>query len=280
MTTATSTTRSQEFTDIGALRLTNERGDVRIRCATADGTARVRLTARGEVDLGRAELRADGATLVVDIPHLTDQDTPPGFTLRLGPLSLGSLTSGSTAVDVEIDLPGGSDVSARTRVGDISVGGEAGRVSSRTGAGDLTLESAGRVRLACGSGDVSVRACHGGEITTGAGDITVAEVLGPDLQCRAGAGAVVIRHSRSDKVSVATGSGDVTVHLAHGSLECRSGTGSVETIVPRGVPVWLDLTSGIGRVTKDVESVGAPEDGQSHLSVRARTGVGNVDVHH
>ena len=280
MTTATSTTREQEFTDIGALRLTNERGDVRIRCSTADGTARVRLAARGDVDLGPAELRADGATLVVDIPYLTDQDTPPGFTLRLGPLSLGSLGSGSTAVDVEIDLPGGTDVSARTKVGDISVVGEAGRVSARAGAGDLTVASADRVRLACGSGDVSVRTCRGGDVTTGAGDISLDEVLGSDLHCRAGAGRVVIRHSRADKVSVVTGSGDVTVHLNDGSLECRSGTGSVETIVPREIPVWLDLTSGIGRVTRDLEAVGPPADGQPHLSVRARTGVGNVAVHH
>ena len=280
MTTDTTTTRSQELTDISALRLTNERGDVRVRCTTADGTARVRLTARGDVDLGPVEVREDGAALVVVVPNLTDQDTPAGFTLRLGPLSLGSLGSGSTAVDVEVDLPGGSEVSARTKFGDISVVGEAGRVWARTGAGDVTVENADRVRLASGSGDVSVRSCHGGDITTGAGDISLDEVLGADLQCRAGAGTVLIRHSRSDNVSIVTGSGDVTVHLSHGSLECRSGTGSVETIVPRAVPVWLDLTSGIGRVTKDLEAVGAPEDGQSHLSVRARTGVGNVHVHH
>lgn len=280
MTTDTTTTRSQEFTDIGALRLTNERGDVRVRCTTADGTARVRLTARADVDLGPVELRADEGTLVVDIPTLSEQDTPPGFTLRLGPISLGALSPGSTPVDVEIDLPGGCDISARTKVGSISVTGEAGAVSARAGSGDIGLESADRVRLACGSGDVSVGSCHGGDITTGAGDISVDEALGAGLQCRAGAGAVLIRHSRNDKVTVATGSGDVTMHLDHGSLECRSGAGNVETIVPRGVPVWLDLTSGIGRVTKDVESVGAPQEGQPHLSVRVRTGVGNVRVRH
>ncbi|MCA1783823.1 MAG: DUF4097 domain-containing protein [Dermatophilaceae bacterium] len=280
MTTATTTTRSQELTDIGALRLKNERGDVRIRCTTTDGTARVHLTAHGDVDLEPVELRNDEGTLVVDIPTLLEADGPPGFTFRLGPLSLGSMGQGSTAVDVEIELPGGADISARTKLGDISVAGEAGSVSARTGAGDLALENTGRVRLAAGSGDVSVRSCHGGDITTGAGDISVDEALGAELQCRAGAGAVLVRHDRTDKLSVVTGSGDITVHLAQGSLECRSGTGTVETVVPRGIPVWLDLTSGTGRVTKDVESVGAPDEGQPHLSVRVRTGVGNVDVHH
>lgn len=280
MTTATTTTRSEELTGIRALRLTNPRGHVRIGCTTTDGTARVRLTARGDVDLGRVELRSDEGLLVVDVPPLTDEEAGQGFTLRLGPLSLGAPGAGPTPVDLEVDLPGGADVSVRTKVGSIDVTGEAGAVTARTGAGDIRVDSAGHVRLSCGSGEVTLRTCHGGEITTGAGDITVGEASGPELQCRAGAGAVRIRHSRSDRVTVATGSGDVTVHLDRGALECRSGAGNVETVVPGGVPVWLDLTSGIGRVTKDVEPVGAPREGQPHLSVRVRTGVGDVHVHH
>lgn len=280
MMTDPTATRTEDFTEIRALRLTDERGDVRVRCSTADGTARVRLVARGDVDLGPAELRADGGTLVVDVPALTDRDAPPGFSLRLGPLSVASLTSASIPVDIEVDLPAGAEISARTKLGDIAVEGEAGPVSARTRAGDLRVEHGDRVRLACGSGDASVGSCRGGEITTGAGDIEIGEAAGAGLHCRTGAGAVLVRHSRSERVSVATGSGDVTVHLGEGTLECRSGTGSVETVVPRGIPVWLDLSSGTGRVTKDVEPVGAPRDGQSHLSVRVRTGVGNVTVRH
>ena len=279
MMTDTTSTRTEDFAEIRALRLRNERGDVRVRSSTADGTARVRLVARADVDLGPVALRAEEGTLVIDIPALTEPGAPPGFTLRLGPLSLGSATS-ATPVDVEVDLPAGSDISVRTRLGDIRVEGEAGPVSARSGAGDVRVQHAERVRLACGSGDASVGSCRGGEVTTGAGDIEVGEATGADLHCRAGAGAVLVRHSRTDRVSVATGSGDVTVHLNGGTLECRSGTGSVETVVPRGIPVWLDLTSGTGRVSKDLEPVGAPQEGQTHLSVRVRTGVGNVTVHH
>ena len=68
------------------------------------------------------------------------------------------------------------------------------------------------------------------------------------------------------------------MHLSQGTFEGRSGTGDIETVVPRGVPVWLDLTSGLGRVTKDLEHVGAPQEGQDHLTVRVRTGVGSVRV--
>ncbi|KAB7742410.1 DUF4097 family beta strand repeat protein [Nostocoides sp. F2B08] len=278
MNTATSTARTHEFTDIGALRLTNERGDVRVGCTSPDGVARVRLSARADIDLDAADVRSEDGTLIVDIPVLTDPEGPAGVRFRLGPLSVDTTGSSAAAVDVEIELPAGSDIRARTKLGDVVVSGEAGDVSTRTGAGDVTVERAGRVRIGCGSGRVSVRSCRGGDITTGAGDITVEDVDGPELNCRAGSGSVRLPNSRTQKVTVTTGSGDVTVHLGQGTFEGRSGTGDIETVVPRGIPVWLDLTSGLGRVSKDLESVGAPEEGQEHLTVRVRTGVGSVLV--
>ena len=51
-------------------------------------------------------------------------------------------------------------------------------------------------------------------------------------------------------------------------------------MVPRGEPVWLDLSAGLGTVRRDVEPVGAPADGQAYLSVKARTGLGDVTVRH
>lgn len=278
MTTATPTTRGHEFTDIAALRLTNERGDVRVSCTSTDGRTRITLSARADVDLETVDIRTEDGTLIVDIPVLTDPDAPAGVRFRLGPLSVDTAGSSAAAVDVEVELPAESDVRARTKLGDVVVSGAAGRVSGRTGAGDVTVDTADTVRLACGSGQVSVGSCRGGDITTGAGDITVRHVDGPELSCRAGSGNVSLPDDRTEKATVTTGSGDITVHLGRGRFEGRSGTGDIETVVPRGVPVWLDLTSGLGRVSRDLEPVGAPEEGQAHLTVRARTGVGSVTV--
>lgn len=277
-TTTTPTTRSHEFTDISALRLTNERGDVRVGCTSTDGVTRVMLSTRADVDLAAVDIRSEEGTLIVDIPVMADPDGQGGVRFRLGPFSVDTAGSGAAAVHVEVALAAGSDVRARTKLGDIVVSGEAGRVSARTGAGDLTVETADTVRLACGSGQVSVESCRGGDITTGAGDIAVRHVDGPELNCRAGSGNVSLPDDRTDKATVTTGSGDITVHLSRGRFEGRSGTGDIETVVPRGVPVWLDLTSGLGRVSRDLEPVGAPEEGQEHLTVRARTGVGSVTV--
>lgn len=277
MTTQT-ITRSEEFAGISALVLDNELGDIRIRCTSTDGAARVTLTSKGDVDLDLVTLRPDGHRLTVDVPPLVDRDGGgAGFSFRIGPISI---SSSATRVDVEVELPHGSSVTAKTKSGGITISGEAGAVKATAGSGDVRLDHAQEVHLTTGSGDVGARTCQGGVVTTGSGDITIDEVSGDELQCRAGAGDVTLRHTLLQRVSGATGSGDITLHLGQGSFECKTGTGDVDVTVPHGIPVWLDLSSGTGRVSKEIESLGPPEEGQPHLRISARSGVGNIRVHH
>lgn len=273
----TATTRAEQFTGIGDLRLKNEHGDVTIRCTRSDGTATVRLTAHGQVELEPATVRAEGGTLVVDVPGLLDTDGGRGFSFQLGPISL---SSGSTRVDIEVDLPHEAGVTARTKSGDITLSGECGDLSAKSGSGDVTFEHARQIHTATGSGDISGRTCRGGSATTGSGDISLDEVTGTELQCKAGSGDISLRRTHLERTSAATGSGGISVALGGGSLEAKSGSGSIDIAVPQGIPVWLDLASGTGRVTKDIEPVGAPAEGQAHLSVKAKSGVGSIRVHH
>lgn len=277
MTTQT-TTRTAEFPDISALVLANELGDVRLRCTSTDGAARVTLTTKGDVDLDLVTLRPEGHRLTVDVPPLLDRERPSsGFSFRIGPVSI---SSGASRVDVDVELPHGSSITAKTKSGDVTVSGEAGAVKATAGSGDVRLEHAQGVQLTTGSGDVSVRTCHGGAVTTGSGDITIEEVAGDTIQCRAGSGDVTLRHTQVQRVTSATGSGDITLHLGQGSFECKTGTGDVDVTVPSGIPVWLDLSSGTGSVARDLEPVGPPQEGQPHLRVMARSGVGSIRVHH
>lgn len=275
--TTTSTTRTEEFTGIAELILRNEHGDVTVRCNRSDGTAQVRLIAQDSVPLDPVTLRAEGHALIVDVPGLLAEDGRKGFSFQIGPISL---SSGATRVDVEVDLPHDATVKATTKSGDITVSGEAGPLTAKTGSGTVTFEHAQQIQVTTGSGDVSGRTCRGGSATTGSGDIRLGEATGEELQCRAGAGDVSLRHTVLQKVSVTTGSGDISVALTEGSLDGRSGAGDIEVAVPRGIPVWLDLKSGIGRVSKDIEALGAPQEGQPHLTVKAKSGVGNIRVHH
>ena len=63
----------------------------------------------------------------------------------------------------------------------------------------------------------------------------------------------------------------------HGLGQQESG---VEVQVPRGVPVWLDLHTGLGDVTQRIDPVGPPEQGQEHLSVSVRSGTGDIVITH
>lgn len=274
--TATATSRTESFTDISTLILRNEVGDITIRSVTTDRTAQIHLNAHGAVDLEPVTMRAENGVLEVDLPGLlTDKDR--GFSFQLGPISL---SSGATRVDVEVDLPHDADIKAITKSGDITVSGESGNLTAKTGSGAIAFEHAEQIHLTTGSGDISGKNCRGGTVTTGSGDIDLAEVTGAMLETKAGAGSITVRRTLLEQLSARTGAGDISVHVGQGSLEAKSGTGSIDVVVPQGIPVWLDLSSGMGRVRKDIDPVGAPEEGQSHLSIRAKSGVGSIRIHH
>ena len=277
--TTTATRRTEELTGVAGLLLRNEHGDVTVRCTTAtDGVARVHLTAHGSVDLSAATLRVEGDALVVDMSALRAEGGARGFSVQLGPISL---SSGSTGVDIEVELPDESWIKARTKSGDINITGEAGAVAATCGSGEITIDQAHQVNLTTGSGSISLGTCRGGGMTTtGAGKISIGEVSGHDLSCRAGSGSISLRRTQVEKTTVATGSGSISAHLGAGELAAKSGSGSIDITVPQGIPVWLDLASGMGSISKDIDPVGAPEEGRPHLAVKAKSGVGSIRVHH
>ncbi len=276
-----------DLTGCTALRVRNHRGDVTVTHTPAHagedaaraggGTARVRLTPRADVDLSGVTVSVEGGTLVVDVPHLEPADADGGRGgLRLGPVTIGGT---GTSVHVEVEVPSGVPVDVSTTFGDLRVQGSSGDAKVRTGAGNVRVERCLTLEASTGAGDVEVGACTGGAATTGTGGVTIDSSEG-GLHARTGAGDLVVRTSSGGAVSAVTGAGDITLELLSGSCECRSGAGDVTVAVPPGEPVWLDLKAGLGRVRKDVEPVGAPAEGQPYLSVRARTGLGDVTVRH
>ncbi|MDO5502359.1 MAG: DUF4097 family beta strand repeat-containing protein [Actinomycetia bacterium] len=272
----TATTRTESFTDVSTLIVRNEVGNITIRSRTTDGTAHLYLSAHGAVDVESATVRCDDGVLEVDLSELLAEDGR-GFRFQLGPISL---SSGARRVDVEVDLPHDADIKAITKSGDIIVSGDSGSINAKTGSGTIAFENAEQVRLSTGSGDISGSSCRGGTVSTGSGDVDLGEVTGASLETRAGSGSITVRHTLLEQFSASTGAGDISLHLGQGSLAAKSGSGSIDVVVPQGIAVWLDLASGMGRVSKDIDSVGAPEEGQPHLSIKAKSGVGSIRIHH
>lgn len=276
-TTATTLTRTFEDDRPISLLLDNASGDVEVHLDATPGTASVVLRADREVDFSLVDLSCQDGRVTVDVPALVGPQGK-GFTFALGPIKIAG---GDTAsVDVTVHLPAGADVTAKTRSGDITLTGVSGATKVTTGSGDLRVQESGSLKATSGSGDVVIGSCLEGVLTTGSGDVRLDVCTGPgNLQLRSGSGDIDVR-THADESVVATGSGDITLDLRAGNLNARTGTGDAEITVPHGIPVWLDLNTGLGQVTRRIDPVGAPAEGQEHLALTVRSGTGDILVRH
>ncbi|AXH97503.1 DUF4097 family beta strand repeat-containing protein [Ornithinimicrobium avium] len=275
---------SHDFTGCTSVVVRNHHGDVALthRAAGApggpdDGLATVRLLHRDDVHPTGITVRVDDGVLLVDVPSQAVGSDGRRRGFSLGPLTIGTGTG--HLVDVEVEVPGGVPVEASTKFGTITVVGTSGETRVRSGAGDVRVDRCLRLTASTGAGALRVGSCTGGSATTGTGTVTVDSSEGA-LHVRAGAGDVRVRESSGGEVTGSTGAGDIFVGLLSGSCQCKTGVGDVTVTVPRGEPVWLDLNAGLGSVRQDIEPVGAPAEGQPHLRVHARTGLGDVTVRH
>lgn len=280
MSPTPATTLSRSFADDAAISLVldNARGDVLVHADAAPGTASVELRAEHEIDVDLVDVTCRDGRVTVDVPPLPAPEGARGFFIGLGPLKFAS--GDTVAVEVVVHVPAGADVEARTRAGDVTVTGMVGTTRLTTGNGEVRVQEAGSLRVSSGAGDITVGSCLSGSVTTGSGDVRIDAVTGPGtLQLRSGSGDLEVR-THAEETSATTGSGDVDLDLRAGRANVRTGTGDVEVRVPRGVPVWLDLNTGLGEVTQRIDAVGPPQEGQDHLSLSVRSGTGDIDITH
>ncbi|GAB3588193.1 DUF4097 family beta strand repeat-containing protein [Calidifontibacter terrae] len=199
-------------------------------------------------------------------------------------------------VRIEVVVPTASDVSVMSGSSEVTVAGEVGDLEVKSGSGRLRIEHVrGRALLDRGSGDTSVdRIGAGARMRSGSGSTEVGELHGDvqfatgsggisiesfegNLTSKSGSGDVRIAAARGD-IRAASGSGSVEVDaFSNGSLDARTGSGSVAVRVPAGTPVWTDIVSG-RPVENSLPSVGAPTEGQDHVRLRARTGSGRISL--
>ncbi len=162
-------------------------------------------------------------------------------------VAAADLKSGSG--DVSLTAAAG-DLTVRTGSGDVSVGAVAGAADLVSGSGDIVVRRAERrLKLKTGSGDVRVQASGGDvDVMTGTGDCELAGVSGGEVSARTGTGDVVIAVASgvaayldlntvtgdvrvelddaddpggaeaTTRLSVQSGSGDIRVKRAQGSL--------------------------------------------------------------
>ncbi len=215
----------------------------------------------------RFTVELNGSTLLVSGPR-------QGNLLDL----LGSWRREREAVDVIVEVPAGTPVKVSSASADVTGTGRCGSADLAVGAANVTFDAvAGDFRLRCGSGETQVRSVSGGaQVRAGSGAAHFGSVGGM-LECGFGSGQVSAEAVRGG-VRVRGGAGSAEVGATYGDVDIAFGSGPIRVGLPAGTPARVDVTSGSGHVHSDLAVEKTPTTSGEPISVRARTGSGDVHL--
>jgi hypothetical protein len=244
-------------------------GSLVVHCVDDLAEARVDVVARpgAEDYAARVTVEMAGPTLAVQAPR-------QGGVFDL----LGDLWRKHAAVDVTVTIPTGTAMKVSTFTADVRVDGRSGGADIATASADVDIDEVdGDLRLRSGSAQTDVRRVSGSVLLrSGAGDAHFGEI-GGDLHSGCGSGlleAAVVRGS----VRARSGAGQARLGAVFGDVDVATGSGQMSVGLPAGVTARLDLQTGSGRVRSDLPIEDRPATTAGAISVRARTGSGDVHL--
>ena len=200
------------------------------------------------------------------------------------------------SVDIRVELPAGSRLTAEIAVGDVRTTGRLGATRIKCATGAVDVDATDDLWLRVSHGGTTIGSVDGSaDITAAYGQIRVGSVSG-DALFRSSYGGIQVGESGGDveaklsygdleitralaSVSAKTAFGAIDLgEVSSGSIELQSGFGSVGIGVRAGVPAWLDLSSKNGRVSNELEGDAAPAADEQTVSIRVRVQGGTVTV--
>lgn len=200
------------------------------------------------------------------------------------------------SVDVRVELPTGSRLTAEIAFGSARTTGRLGATRIKALGGGAHVDATGDLWVRAGHGNVSGVAADGVvEVVADHGSIRLGQVSG-NAVLKASHGSVHVEEAAGDleanlsygDLEVTRALGSVVAKTAYGSIrldevgagsvEADSGYGEVSVGVRDGVPAWLDLASKNGRVRNELEADRAPDAAEQVVTVRVRTKFGDVNV--
>ena len=263
---------------VGDLRIVaSDRTDTMVEVRPSDPTKKADVTAAEQTRVEYASGR-----LLIKAPKNWRQ-----YTFR----------GGGESVDVQVELPAGSQLRGETGVAALRCRGRLGECRYKTGIGDIQLDRAGAVQLRTGVGDITVEQAGGdAELTTGSGSLRIDGIDGTavvknsngdtwigrvtgDLRVNAANGRISVDQA-GGPVAAKSANGDVRLgEVAHGAVLAQTGLGKVEIGIRDGVAAWLDLNTRYGTVRNDLDTADRPGAGEEAVEVRARTAFGDITIH-
>jgi DUF4097 and DUF4098 domain-containing protein YvlB len=200
------------------------------------------------------------------------------------------------SVDVAIELPSGSQLTAEMQVGDLRCAGRLGECRFKTSTGNVRLERTGPLRLDTSAGHVTAAGIAGNaEISTGSGQVQIGEVEGSavvknsngdttinavtgDVRVRAANGGIAV--GRADAGVVAkTSNGSIRLgQVARGSVVLETAMGDLEIGITEGTAAWLEVSTGFGHVRNLLDTASRPGESDETVEVRGRTSYGDITI--
>ncbi len=256
-----------------------------LRVAASDRTDTV-VEIRPSDDTDESDVKA-AAQVRVDYAN--------GILQVTGPKRIFDFSRKTRSVDVSIELPSGSQLSAHILLGDVRCAGRLGECRLKT-TGDVRLEETGPLRLHTGIGHVTAERVTGGaEISTGTGKIQIGDIDGTaviknsngdttidavtgDVRVRNANGAINVGRAGSG-VDAKTSNGGIRLgEVVRGSVALGTAVGDLEIGVAEGTAAWLEVSTGLGHVANLLENTSRPEETDETVEVRGRTSYGDITI--
>ncbi len=264
------------------------------------------------LELGVADVRitaSDRADTVVDVrpsDEADESDVQAAAQVRVdytdgmlrvtGPKRTFDFSRKTRSVDVAIELPSGSQVSAEMLIGDFRSAGRLGDCSLKT-TGNVRLEQTGPLHGHTGAGDVTADGVAGNaEISTGTGKVRVGEVEGTAV-VKSSNGDITIDVVTGD-ARVRTANGEISIDRAGAGVDAKTSNGSIrlgEVVrgavvlgtaagnldigIAEGTAAWLEVNTGHGHVRNLLDNAARPEAADETVEVRGRTSYGDITIH-
>jgi hypothetical protein len=184
------------------------------------------------------------------------------------------------ATDVDIALPARSRLHASLASADLRAEGEFGAVRIASASADVEVDSVeGNIKASTSSGSVTVHTVRGSAwIATASGDVNVGDLDG-DLKFKAASGSLSVdRLSGYVKSRTASGSVDVAAAV-RGGVSAHTSSGEVAVGIAEGTAVRLDIVTGSGVVSSELEPSDGPQQGDEKFVLTVRSGSGDVSIH-
>jgi DUF4097 and DUF4098 domain-containing protein YvlB len=200
-------------------------------------------------------------------------------TLNVSAGKWGLFGARTGAVDITVELPSHSRLDVELASAGVQADGDYADCRLASASGDFTLAVIdGNIKADTASGRIAVDTLNGGgSISTASGDVSIGALDG-NLKFQAASGRLTIERLRGSlKAQTASGSMAVAT-AARGEISTHTASGDTEVAVASGTAARLDIISGSGLVTNEMQPPDGPAEGDDTLMLTVRTGSGDVAV--